>query len=107
MFVLGFALAWATDLSLALLVVAYFVFLLGMQPVENTLVARFTPRRFHHAAYGTKFVLTFGVGSLAVQGVAAIERAAGLGAVFPALGVVSVLMVAVIAALRRVVPRRA
>ena len=32
---------------------------------------------------------------------------AGLGAVFPALGVVSVLMVAVIAVLRRVVPRRA
>ena len=105
--VLAFALSWATDLPLALLVIAYFVFLLGMQPVENTLVARFTPRRFHHAAYGTKFVLTFGVGSLAVQGVAAVERSAGLGAVFPALGVVSVLMVGVIAVLQRVVVRRA
>ena len=101
---LAFALASTTDVPLVLLVVAYFVFLLGIQPVENSLVARFTPRRFHHAAYGTKFVLTFGVGSLAVKGVAAIESAVGLEAVFPALGAVSVLMVGVIVLLQRQAP---
>jgi len=59
--------ATAVDLPLVALAMIYFFFLLGMQPVENTLVAKFTPRRFHHSAFGSKFVLTFGVGALAVK----------------------------------------
>lgn len=92
--------------NVAATAIASGAYLLGMQPVENTLVARFTPRRFHHAAFGTKFVLTFGVGALAVKGVAAIEGAAGLEAVFPSLGAVSVLMVGVILLLRWQVQRQ-
>ena len=65
--VAAFLMAMAHDLPLVLLALIYFFFLLGMQPIENTLVARFTPQRFHHSAYGTKFVLTFGVGALAVK----------------------------------------
>jgi predicted MFS family arabinose efflux permease len=104
---LAFALGAATEVPLALLVVAYFFFLLGMQPVENSLVARLTPPRFHHAAFGAKFVLTFGVGALAVKAVEAVERSQGLGAVFPLLGLVSAAMVAVILVLIRVAPRQA
>ena len=78
------------------LAVIYFFFLLGMQPIENTLVANFTPRRFHHSAYGIKFVLTFGVGALAVKMAAFIETTAGIGAIFPALGFTSFILVAVI-----------
>jgi MFS family permease len=80
-------------IGLALL---YFFFLLGIQPIENTLVARFTPRRFHHSAFGTKFVLTFGVGALAVKIVAAIESSFYIEAVFFFIGAISALAIGVI-----------
>ena len=73
------------------LAVIFFFFLLGMQPIENTLVARFAPRRFHHSAFGAKFVLTFGVGSLAVKGVAAIETNFTIETVFICLAIVAAL----------------
>ncbi len=88
------ALAW--DLPLLALAIVFFFFLLGMQPIENTLVANFTPKRYHHSAFGSKFVLTFGVGAVAVKMVEAIEVRLGLPAVFPALGVTSLLLVGTI-----------
>lgn len=92
----AFGMAITNDLPLVGLAVIYFFFLLGMQPIENTLVARYTPKRFHHSAFGTKFILTFGVGAVAVKLVAAIESFAGIEAVFPALGATSLLLVGVI-----------
>ncbi len=53
-----------------------------MQPIENTLVARFVPKRFHHSAFGAKFILTFGVGALAVKGMVAIETAYNIETIF-------------------------
>ncbi|MEW5722038.1 MAG: MFS transporter [Thermodesulfobacteriota bacterium] len=94
-----FLMATAADALLVLLALFYFFFLLGMQPLENTLVARLTPPRFHHAAYGAKFVLTFGVGSVAVKMVAAIEKFRGLESVFPTLGIITILLVAAIVVL--------
>jgi len=88
-----FLMAVTTDFPLVVFTMVYFLFLLGMQPAENTLVARLTPKRLHHSAYGTKFVLTFGVGSIAVMMVGAIEKGFGIEAVFPALGCVSILLV--------------
>jgi MFS family permease len=41
-------------------------FNLGMQPFENSLVARYIPAQYRSIGYGVKFVLSFGVGSLAV-----------------------------------------
>ena len=78
----AFWMALARDLMLVGLAVLFFFFLLGMQPIENTLVARFAPKRFHHSAFGAKFVLTFGVGALAVKGVAAIETNYDIETVF-------------------------
>ena len=78
----AFWMALARDLLLVGLAVIFFFFLLGMQPIENTLVARFAPKRFHHSAFGAKFVLTFGVGALAVKGVAAIETNYDIETVF-------------------------
>ncbi|UCH22587.1 MAG: MFS transporter [Deltaproteobacteria bacterium] len=92
----AFLMAMAGNISLIVLAVFYFFFLLGMQPIENTLVADFTPKRFHHSAYGTKFVLTFGVGAVAVKMAAAIETTVGIQAVFPALGMTSLILVGVI-----------
>ena len=46
-------------------------------PIENLLLARFTPGKYRGLAYGAKFILTFGVGPLAVQLAAASYRSTG------------------------------
>jgi MFS family permease len=93
--------ALAVDLPLVALAMIYFFFLLGMQPVENTLVAKFTPKRFHHSAFGSKFVLTFGVGALAVKMIKVIETTFGIETVFYALAIISIFLVGVILMLIR------
>ena len=92
----AFLMALAADLPLIFLALIYFFFLLGMQPIENTLVAKFTPKKFHHSAFGSKFVLTFGVGALSVKMIKAIETAYSIEAVFYALGLTSIILVGVI-----------
>ncbi len=87
----AFWMALTRDLLLVGLAIIFFFFLLGMQPIENTLVARFAPKRFHHSAFGAKFVLTFGVGALAVKGVAAIETNFTIETVFICLAIVAAL----------------
>ena len=93
---MAFLMAAAYDLGLVVMSLIYFFFLLGMQPAENTLVAKYTPRRFHHSAFGAKFVLTFGVGSMAVKIVALIEAKSGLDSVLVFLGFVSVIWLLII-----------
>ena len=101
---LGLSLAFFTDIPLLLAAMGYLLFLLGMQPIENTLVAKISPDRLRHSAYGIKFILTFGVGSLAVFLAGWIEQAWSLPAVFIAMSGVSlalVLMILVLLALTR------
>jgi MFS family permease len=75
---------------------AFTFFSLGMQPIENSLFAALTPPRWRSTGYGMKFVVTFGVGSLAVWLVAWVEGASELSWVFVALaGVVGVLLVVI------------
>jgi MFS family permease len=93
--------ATTADASLITLALIYFFFLLGMQPIENTLVARLTPRRFHHSAYGIKFVLAFGMGALAVKMVEWIQGAWGIEAIFSALGMISLALVITVIVLIR------
>jgi len=95
----AFAMAWTYNLPLVLVAVIYFFFLLGMQPIENTLVSRLTPAHWRHSAFGMKFVLTFGMGAMAVKGVQAIERGYAITWVYPALGCVSILLVMTIGVL--------
>jgi MFS family permease len=85
-----------SDMPLVLAAMVYFFFLLGMQPSENTLVVRYTPSRFHSSAFGAKFILTFGVGALAVKLVKAIEASLGIEPVYFSLAGVSLLLVIVI-----------
>ncbi len=70
------------DLPLLLCAIGYAFFALGMQPIENSLVAVLTPPQLRSTAYGLKFILTFGVGSLAVPLVGRWQQDGGLGAVF-------------------------
>ena len=92
----AFFMAFAWDLPLIGLAVIFFFFLMGVQPIENTLIARFTPKRFHHSAYGTKFILTFGVGALSVKIVAAIETGYRIETVFFFLALAAVTSVGLI-----------
>lgn len=90
---LALLMAFATDVPLLLVTICYMFFLLGMQPIENSLVAYLTPDRLRHSAYGTKFILTFGVGATAVYLAGWISTKWSLPAVFIAMSVVSLLIV--------------
>jgi sugar phosphate permease len=91
-----FLMARTANLPLIVLSMAYFFFLLGTQPIENTLVAKLTPKKFLSTAYGLKFIFTFGVGALAVKAIKAVETSFGIENVFTFLGVVSIVLVSVI-----------
>jgi MFS family permease len=82
--------AYSQGFLLAGTSMVYFFFLLGTQALENTLVADFTPRKFHHSAFGLKFILTFGVGSVAVKIAGWIDAIWGVANVYVALAIVSV-----------------
>lgn len=75
-------------------------FSLGMQPIENSLFAHYTTRRWRATAYGCKFVLTFGVGSLAVWLMQWADRTGGLSfALLCLAGVVATVVVVAVALL--------
>ncbi len=80
---------YASDLPLVFLSAGFFFFILGMQPIENTLVANLTPDRLRHSAFGVKFILNFGVGAFAVHLVGILERTWDLLAIFWSLAVAS------------------
>ena len=103
------AMVWLTEVPLLLAAMLYILFGLGMQPIENSLIAKLTPPAWRSTAYGLKFVLAFGVGALAVGLVGQIERRAGLSAVFGSIGALELGLVLVAALLwlmsRRRLPR--
>ena len=74
----------AAMLESALLIPAAGIFVLftvGMQPIENSLVAFLTPARWRSMSYGIKFTITFGAGAFAVKIVGALQRSYGIGSV--------------------------
>ncbi|RLB42277.1 MAG: hypothetical protein DRH12_06015 [Deltaproteobacteria bacterium] len=93
---IAFLISLSSNLPLVAATMTYFFFLLGMQPIENTLVANLTPKKFHHSAFGMKFILTFGVGSLAVKIIERIENQWGIEATFICIGFISMGLVATI-----------
>jgi MFS family permease len=99
------AMVWLTEVPLLLASMVYILFGLGMQPIENSLIAKLTPPAWRSTAYGLKFVLAFGVGSLAVGLVGQIERRAGLAAVFGSIGALELGLV-MVATLLWLVSRR-
>lgn len=100
---LALMMAYLANTGLVFVAAFYFFLLLGMQPAENTLVADLTPRRLHHSAYGAKFILTFGVGALAVKMAGFVEKGYGIESVFLVLGLFSFLLVASILLLMKTI----
>lgn len=74
--------AFLSNQALVIAAGIYIFFSLGVQPAENSLVARFTPTRWRSTGYGVKFILFFGVGSLAVYIAAWIQSIWNLTAVY-------------------------
>ncbi len=86
-------------LNQQLLVVAaalYVFFALGMQPIENSLVAKFTPEKWRSTGYGIKFILVFGVGALAVYIVGWIKESWSFEAVYYFCGIIVFTLILVI-----------
>lgn len=54
------------DVPLFAFTMGFVFFSVGMQPIENSLVAQLTPEKLRSTSYGIKFICTFGVGSLSV-----------------------------------------
>ena len=46
-------------------------------PVENILIARYTPSRYHGLGFGAKFVVAFGASPLAILLIAWVRKATG------------------------------
>lgn len=93
------AMAFTGNVPLVACAVAYEFFSLGMQPIENSLIAGMTPERWRSTSYAIKFMLTFGVGAVAVQLVAPIKQAYSLEMVYAFLAAVVFLLVLSIVAL--------
>ncbi|MBU0681302.1 MAG: MFS transporter [Proteobacteria bacterium] len=90
---MALAMAASTNGTLVFFAMIHGFFLLGMQPLENTLVARLTPANFLSSAYGMKFILTFGVGALSVKMVGLVKSSWGFPAVYQTLAGFSTLLV--------------
>jgi MFS family permease len=59
----------------------FVLFAVGMQPIENSLLAYLTPARWRSMSYGIKFTITFGAGAFAVKIVGAVQERYGVGSV--------------------------
>jgi MFS family permease len=80
---------------------AFVFFSLGMQPIENSLVAQYAPPHRRATIYGLKFVCTFGIGSLAVWLVGWADAVGGLSHAILCVAGVVILVIAAAAVLLR------
>ncbi len=71
----------------------FIFFSLGMQPIENGLVAQLTPERWRSTGYGLKCTLVFGLGALSVRGLEVIMAHYSLAYAFLAVSGVVLLIV--------------
>jgi MFS family permease len=86
--------AFATDWLLALCAAGYAFFSLGMQPIENSLIAALTPHKWRSTSFAVKFILNFGVGACVVYLISPIKHAFSLETVYIFLAGSTALLVA-------------
>jgi FSR family fosmidomycin resistance protein-like MFS transporter len=79
---LALLMAFLTEQYLVAAAAAYVFFALGIQPIENSLIATFTPPRWRSTGYGLAAILIFGVGALAVYLVGWVSTRWSLGTVY-------------------------
>jgi MFS family permease len=93
------AMALTTDYWLAACAALYVCFSLGMQPIENSLIATLTPNRWRSTSYAVKFIVNFGIGSTVVYLIGPVKNAFSLSTVYIFLTGVTFLLVLSIVAL--------
>ena len=96
---LALLMAFLTEQALVAAAAAYVFFALGIQPVENSLIASLTPPRWRSTGYGLAAILIFGVGALAVYLVGWVSTRWSLGTVYLFSSALLALIVANIALL--------
>ena len=92
---LGFSHAWFYDTQM-LSADCFVAMGAAAGPVENILIARYTPSRYHGLGFGAKFVVAFGASPLAILLISWIRSATGsLDLLFLGLAGTSVVITAV------------
>jgi MFS family permease len=79
---LALLMAFLGEQALVAAAAVYVFFALGIQPIENSLIATFTPPRWRSTGYGLAAILIFGVGALAVYLVGWVSTLWSLGTVY-------------------------
>jgi MFS family permease len=72
-----YILAYASELALIVTMMLVFCTVVISTPVENALLVRYTPGRWRATAFGAKFVLSLGLGSLGLPLVALVHESTG------------------------------
>ncbi len=93
------AMPFVDGLPLILCAGLFVLFALGMQPIENSLLAVLTPPRWRSVSYGIKFTVVFGGGSLAVWIVSSVQGRFGLDAVVTLLVLFLIISVSIVSVL--------
>jgi len=93
------AMGFVSNAALAVSAGLYAFFSLGMQPIENSLIAALTPHRWRSTSYAVKFILNFGVGASAIYMIGAVKRAYALETVYVFLAGATALLVATVVVL--------
>lgn len=81
--------------NIPLLIVSMFFIMLtiGMQPIENSIIAKFTPSKWRNTGYAIKFTLGFGVSSFVIYPVGFFQTHYSLAAVFLLFSLVTAVLV--------------
>ena len=81
------------DIPLFAISLLFILLLIGMQPVENTLIAQFTPLKWRSTSYGIKFILTFGISSSVIYPIGFFQTRFSFEAPFLLYSLVTLLLV--------------
>jgi MFS family permease len=71
----------------------FILLLIGMQPVENSLIAQFIPLKWRSTSYGIKFILTFGISSSVIFPIGFFQTRYSFEAPFLLFSLVTLLLV--------------
>ena len=77
-----FLMYFLQDVPLLVSSILFILLTIGMQPVENSLIAQLTPSKWRNTSYGIKFTLTFGISSVVIYPIGFIQNRYSLEAVF-------------------------
>ena len=87
------AMAFTTDYLLVVCAGFYVMFSLGMQPIENSLIASLTPPRWRSTSFAIKFILNFGLGAAVVYMIGFVKTRSSLEGVYVFLAAITLLLV--------------